>query len=264
MRQACRASGIGVVTISEHNGQPRLHRTVPALSARLVVSLDGPIEVRYGANVAQAPGFVAGLMRPGLASPTTTLRSGQPTAYVELSPSALRRLTGVPLSEVDAGGVSTDAVLPWVTSLAEELTDHPVGYREGVLRARLLERLNLDDHPTGAEDALQALDLIRATGGAVSVEDLACHVHLSARRLRSVMLDTLGTTPKFASRVARLGRAVSRASAGAGSWAEVAAESGYHDQSHLVHDFRRLMGTTPTGWLDEEGRNLQGWQRPAP
>src|SRR5699024_3557606 len=111
-------------------------------------------------------------MRPGVASPTTTLRSGESTAYIELSPAALRRLTGVRLSEVDAGGVSTDAVLPWVTSLSEELADHPVEHREAALRARLLERLHRNDHESEAGDALRALDLIRATGGAVRVDDL--------------------------------------------------------------------------------------------
>jgi AraC-like DNA-binding protein len=203
-------------------------------------------------------------MRPEVATPSTILRSQQSTAYVELSPAALHRLTGVPLAEVDAGGVSADAVLPWVNSLSEELADHPVGHREAVLRARLLERIHRADHRIGSEDALRALDLISLRRGTVSVEELAHQVHLSPRRLRYIMLHSLGITPKFASRVARLGRAVNRASAGATSWADVAAESGYHDQSHLVRDFRNLMDTTPTAWLDEEGRNLQGWPRPTP
>ncbi|WP_207782769.1 helix-turn-helix domain-containing protein [Phytoactinopolyspora limicola] len=228
------------------------------------MSLDGPIEVRYDAQVQQAQGFVAGLMRPDVATPTTTLRSQQQTAYVELSPAAFQRLTGVPLSEVDAGGVSTDAVLPWANSLSEELANHPVDHREDVLRVRLLEQLPRDDHGIGPEDALRALDLISVGKGTVSVEELARQAHQSSRRLRKVMLHSLGITPKFASRVARLGHAVSRAGAGAVSWAHVAAESGYHDQSHLVRDFRSLMDTTPTSWLDEEGRNLQGWQRPTP
>src|SRR5699024_8376349 len=161
---------------------------------------------------------------------------------------------GVRLSEVDAGGVSTDAVLPWVNSLSEELADHPVEHREAVLRARLLERLHRNDHGIEAEDALRALYLIRATGGAVRVDDLAHQVHLSRRRLRSVSQDTRGSTAKFASRVTRLARAVNRGGKGAASWAEVAAQSGYHDQSHLVHDFRSLTDTTPKGWLDEASR----------
>jgi AraC-like DNA-binding protein len=228
------------------------------------VSLDGPVEVHYDGQVQHAQAFLAGLMRPGVATPATTLRSQQPMAYAELSPSALQRLAGVPLSEVDAGGVSADAVLPWVNSLCEELAGHPVGHRETLMRVRLLEQLHRADHGLGSEDALRTVDLIAARRGTVSVEELARRAHLSPRRLRDVMRCSLGITPKFASRVARLASAVSRAGAGATSWAEVAAESGYHDQSHLVHDFRDLMDTTPTAWLDEEGRNLQGWQRPTP
>lgn len=264
LRQACRIAGIGVVAISGHDGQPRLHRAVPALSARLVVSLGAPIEVHYDGQTQNAQAVVAGLMRPRVATPATILRSQQPMAYAELSPSTLQRLTGVPLSEVDAGGVSADVVLPWVNSLCEELADHPVGHREAVMRVRLLEHLRRAGQGRGPEDALRTLGVIEASGGTASVEELARDAHLSPRHLRYVMRRSLGVTPKFASRVARLASAVSRAGAGADSWAQVAAESGYHDQSHLVRDFRDLMNTTPTAWLDEEGRNLQGWQRPAP
>jgi AraC-like DNA-binding protein len=35
---------------------------------------------------------------------------------------------------------------------------------------------------------------------------------------------------------------------GESSWAEAAAEHGYYDQSHLIHDFRELAGITPTAY----------------
>ncbi|WP_245546915.1 helix-turn-helix domain-containing protein [Nocardia brevicatena] len=223
-----------------------------------------PIEVHYDGQARNAQAVVAGLMRPGVATPIVTLRSQQPTVYVELSPSALQRLTGVPLGEMDAGGVSADAVLPWVNSLGEELVDHPVDHQEALVRVRLLDRLSRADDVRASEDALRSLVTIEAGGGTTSVEELARDAHLSPRRLRDVMRHSLGITPKFASRVARLACAVSRAGAGAASWAQVAAESGYHDQSHLVREFRDLMDTTPTAWLVEEGRNLQGRRRPSP
>ncbi|MDA8018061.1 MAG: helix-turn-helix domain-containing protein [Thermoanaerobaculia bacterium] len=36
------------------------------------------------------------------------------------------------------------------------------------------------------------------------------------------------------------------------SWAEIAVESGYCDQAHLVRDFRRYTGMKPTDWRGEE------------
>lgn len=229
-----------------------------------MVSLGAPIEIHYDGRTECVQAVVAGLMRPGVATPATTLRPQQPIAYVELSPSAVQRLTGVPLSELDAGGVGADSVLPWIDRLCCELADHPPDRREAVMRVRLLEQLNRNDAGTDADDGLRALELVAARGGRVSVEALAQRAHLSPRRLRYVMRRSSGITPKFASRVARLASAVGRAGAGADSWADVAAEAGYHDQSHLVRDFRDLMNTTPTAWLDEEGRNLQGWPRPVP
>ncbi|GAA4910219.1 helix-turn-helix domain-containing protein [Streptomonospora salina] len=264
LREACRAAGVGVVAADEHTGPPRVHRAVPALSARLVVSLGAPVEMRYDGRERTMQAVVAGLMRPGVPTPALTLLPRQPTVYVELSPAAMQRLTGVPPGDVDAGGVSADTLLPWLDRLSEELADHPIGRREPLMRARLLQRLDRAGDAGVSDDALAALEIVGASGGRVSVEELARRTHLSPRRLRYVMRRALGIGPKFASRVARLSAAIGRVGDGPGSWARIAAESAYHDQSHLVRDFTELMRTTPTAWLAEEGRNLQARRRPPP
>ncbi|WP_433604801.1 helix-turn-helix domain-containing protein [Prescottella agglutinans] len=263
LHRVSREAGIVVVSASEHVGLPRVHRALPALSARLVVSLGDPIEIRYGGQVQHMQAVVAGLLRPGKATPSLVLRSHQPTVYVELSPLAMHRLAGSPLNEVDAGGVGADALLPWVTSLSEELASHPAEQREWLMRVRLLERLERATRVAVSSDALELLHVIQASGGKVRVDELARQVHLSPRHVRRVMVRAFGVGPTFASRVARLAAAVGRAGDGADSWAQVAGESGYHDQSHLVRDFNEFMGTTPSAWLAEEGRNLQGWRRPS-
>ncbi|WP_157851244.1 MULTISPECIES: AraC family transcriptional regulator [Streptomyces] len=35
---------------------------------------------------------------------------------------------------------------------------------------------------------------------------------------------------------------------GAPDWAALAADCGYHDQAHLIHEFRALAGITPTAY----------------
>ncbi|MFG3259967.1 helix-turn-helix domain-containing protein [Streptomyces sp. NPDC048172] len=264
LREACRAAGIGVVAASEYAGPPRVHLALPSLSARLVVSLGDPVEVEYGGRTERRAAVVAGLMRPGVATASQTLRPGQPMVYVDLSLPAMQRLTGVPPGEVDAGGVSAEALLPWVGLLTEELAEQPPEGRAALMRVRLLERLRRAGPVDVPRDAVETMRLIGACQGRVPVDELARRAHLSPRQLRHVMGRALGVGPKFASRVARLSAAVDRAGAGAESWAQVAAECAYHDQSHLVRDFTALMRTTPTAWLAEEGRDLGGWRRPAP
>lgn len=204
------------------------------------------------------------MMRPGTATPSLTLRPGQPTVYAELAPWATQRLTGIPLDEVDAGGVDAGELLPWLGLLSEELAALPADQRAPLMRRRLLDRLARAAEPEFSPYAIEALKAIRASHGQLSVEELARQVHLGPRRLRQVMGDAMGIGPKFASRIARLGAVVGRTGQGAASWAQIAAEGSYHDQSHLVRDFQDLMCTTPTAWLAEEGRNLQGGRRSPP
>jgi AraC-like DNA-binding protein len=59
----------------------------------------------------------------------------------------------------------------------------------------------------------------------------------------------VGLTPKGFSRLRRLQRVVrSISKAAAVDWADFAAEHGYTDQAHLIHDFRELTGITPAAY----------------
>jgi AraC-like DNA-binding protein len=58
-----------------------------------------------------------------------------------------------------------------------------------------------------------------------------------------------GLSPKRFSRVRRLQRMLGSLDDPANAdWSEVAAEHGYTDQAHLIHDFRDLTGLTPTAY----------------
>jgi AraC-like DNA-binding protein len=257
---ACRNSGIAAIVSSEYSGEPRAHRALPSLTARLVLSLDGAFELTYGDQVVKRQAVVAGLMRPDLPAPALLLRPHQRSVYVDLSPRAAQRLLSVPLRFIDAGGVDAADVLPWMGSLADELAERKTHTeRECVMRDRLLQRL-ADSAEPRSTDTWAALELLRRSGGCLSAVELARRMRLSTRQLRHVMNRDAGVGPKFAGRVARFAAGIRRASIGASSWSMVAADVGFYDQSHLVGEFQTLMGTTPTQWLAEERRNLQGWR----
>lgn len=81
---------------------------------------------------------------------------------------------------------------------------------------------------------------------------------LSPRQFRRRCLEETGLTPKMLDRVLRFRRALRTVrTAPHLGWAEVAAECGYYDQSHLIRDFREFAGTTPAEWAAERGRNFQ-------
>jgi AraC-like DNA-binding protein len=80
------------------------------------------------------------------------------------------------------------------------------------------------------------------------------------RRVREIQLDTgfshtrfiqlfreqVGLTPKLFGRVRRFQALVSRIDKGLPiDWADLAADCGYFDQAHLIHDFRAFAGVTP-------------------
>jgi AraC-like DNA-binding protein len=59
----------------------------------------------------------------------------------------------------------------------------------------------------------------------------------------------VGVTPKFYARIARAEHtAALLAAPGPVSLADVAAQAGYADQSHMTRDFLRLAGTPPARW----------------
>jgi AraC-like DNA-binding protein len=60
----------------------------------------------------------------------------------------------------------------------------------------------------------------------------------------------VGVSPKLFARIARFEAALDRmARLPQGSWTEVAHRFGYYDQMHMVHDFSRFTGETPTRTL---------------
>jgi AraC-like DNA-binding protein len=70
------------------------------------------------------------------------------------------------------------------------------------------------------------------------------------RRLGREFAARVGLAPKRFARVRRFQRlvraaATSTATSVGPDWARLAAEHGYHDQAHLIHDFRALAATTP-------------------
>ncbi|MFF7718117.1 helix-turn-helix domain-containing protein [Streptomyces luteogriseus] len=82
------------------------------------------------------------------------------------------------------------------------------------------------------------------------VGEVADRLGWTTGRLARRCTEHLGCTPKRYARIRRFQRLLRRVNAGHGppDWAALAADCGYHDQAHLIHEFRALAGLTPTAY----------------
>jgi AraC-like DNA-binding protein len=82
-------------------------------------------------------------------------------------------------------------------------------------------------------------------------------VGLSQRHFIAVFREQVGLTPKAFCTVRRF-QYVLRSIHGAShvDWAQVALASGYYDQAHFIHDFRRFSGLTPSQYWENRTPHL--------
>jgi len=83
------------------------------------------------------------------------------------------------------------------------------------------------------------------------VDDVVARFGIPARSLQRLFERYVGVSPKWVLRRYRVHEAAARLAEGtSGTWAEVAVELGYFDQSHFIRDFTRAVGITPAAYAD--------------
>jgi len=187
------------------------------------------------------PGFAIGAMTRGRASAFSP-RVHAIGAY--LRPGRIAAMTGVPAREL------TDRIVPlaelWrdARELGERLTDaRDDALRVDLLEATLLARAARVPTPHALLDLPALAGLVERSGGALPIGRLASGAGVSRQHLARRFRDELGMSPKTASRLARFRRVL--AAARPESWAQLARDAGYADQSHLIAEFREFTGQTP-------------------
>ena len=83
------------------------------------------------------------------------------------------------------------------------------------------------------------------------VEEVSARFGIRPRTLQRLFQRYVGVSPKWVLRRYRLHEAAARLAEGTDtSWADVAAELGYFDQSHFIRDFTREIGMTPVAYAE--------------
>ncbi len=140
---------------------------------------------------------------------------------------------------------------------------------ERVVNLDTLNQLNsmLESHIAKRQPDSARIDdvvaFIEATHGITRIDDTATIFGISRRQLERTFLETVGVSPKLFCSITRFrhaARLIRRASA---SLADVAFESGYLDQSHMSHEFRRLTNLSPAIYARGDVAFLQDMMLPS-
>jgi len=158
--------------------------------------------------------------------------------------------------EFRQGGASRFFPLPMIEMSNQIVQLQDVWRKGGHLRERLLDARTPESKFRALEEVLldylnvefdEAIAYaIAALRAGASVSRVALRLGLSLRTLERRFSAQVGITPKRFARVHRLQR-VLRAVRGSSKpdWSLLAAEHGYTDQAHLIHDFQDIAGITP-------------------
>lgn len=165
---------------------------------------------------------------------------------LRLAPGTTHSLLGVSAADL-TDRVALLADLPGPASaLADTLAEIPLEdvlpYLESVLPQHFSESGTDRDHRRLLDSAVAALDRDPAP-----INNLAATLAVSERQLRNLFTAGIGVSPKHYARITRLRHVL--AAAGNTPWSHLASDTGYYDQSHLVADFRSVMGVTPARYF---------------
>jgi AraC-like DNA-binding protein len=173
---------------------------------------------------------------------------------VRFRPGGAHAFFGFPQHAVADSVVELDLLIG--REMAEELRDRLWAAGSDRARASEAERWLLERryavHPYFAT-VRKAVDLVHASGFRMGVGEVCERLGLSNRYLIEQFRRLVGLTPKTLSRTLRF-QAVVRATLRERSidWPKLAYRFGYADQSHLVREFKRFSGVTPTDYIGRQ------------
>lgn len=182
------------------------------------------------------------------------IRAGQRTVTARLQLGAPEAVLGVPASAIAGRIVALEEL--WGDAATRRLLERLAAARATVDAAAIVERAiaerlaTVDPRRAHSGLAREAADRLASH----NVNAVAAALGVSERHLRRVFWEAVGMSPKAFAKLARFHRALRAACEGSrGSWARIAAATGYYDQAHLIAEFRAIAGVTPRVLLDELG-----------
>jgi AraC-like DNA-binding protein len=226
-------------------GPWRLERVLPPGRAQLIVNLREDQTRSYrGERMEVGPGTVVS----GIGTRYEIIDSAEQeeVAGVVFRPGGTLAFFGLPADLMSETGMAVEDL--WGAGAVRRLRERLLESRDAGQRLAVLEEeLRLAWTGRGLHPAVAyALRQFQATPSLVRVGGVAKASGLSQKRLGERFQREVGISPKRYCRLLRFQQAVGQAHGAARpDWSAVAADCGFSDQAHLIHEFQAFAGLTP-------------------
>ena len=222
---------------------------LPGTGAELLFHYASPFAIACGDKGVRELG-VAQLLCARRAPHQPLARADVGFIAVRFRSGALRHFCALSLAELRDDAFAIDDV--WGAA-GRELAERVALAGSTEARVALIERWLLPclacyrQHQPAIEAALRALYYGHRD---VRIDALAAQLGMSRRHFERLFAAQIGVTPKSFQRTARLNHTVRELLlGGAHDMLATALEHGYYDQAHFIHDFRALVGQSPSEFL---------------
>jgi len=243
-------------------GCPRPHpreRILPDGSMQIIVNLIDDRIPLYDRSTGERRGGTRGVLLCGPRSEYSVIDTATQVAVFgfHFKPGGMLPFLRMPLDELHDQEVGLDCL--W-GRVADELRDRVLSAPNDAAKFEeaenyLLSRAVRDfaRHPAVGY-ALGEL----CTAPSQPLMRIAEGIGISSRRFIELFRHEVGMPPKVFARVRRFQSAVQTIGGRAPTieWAHVAADCGYYDQAHFIHDFRAFSGLTPSAYLASRTEHL--------
>lgn len=169
---------------------------------------------------------------------------------IKLQPTATRYFCDIDMQTITGRVVSMPRAISQLLS--------SLRLNEGVKASEIFNELDqrlseyINQLKIGSIEADKAIALIIARKGNIDIAELLELTGTGQRKLERQFQRHVGLSPKFYSRIVRLGHIFELMQQGDKTWSDLVYDSGFYDQSHFIKNFKEFTGEDPSAYGFEE------------
>jgi len=232
---------------------PGLTRALPSRHATLMIGLGTSFKIEQKGTFTS---FLCGMSdAPSFVHREISIAG----VHIFLNPLGIHALLGLPAAAISGQVVNLSDI---IGSAAHELHDQ---LQEDILwpsRFDILDNFFIRNLKSVSlpKDILWSWEKLLKSSGNIQISELSNEIGLSRRHLTEKFYNEIGIGPKTLARILRFENACTLVKERRYFLADIAAESGYYDQSHMNREWQALAGCAPMKWICEELPFIQDYE----